>query len=234
MNRTLVKVIQALVILAMPIFLLLTAGHLVINVWYLQFEYGKPDFPADDYGFTQAQRVELATGSIRFLQSPDRAEVAVKILADQQLPGFGRPLFSKEELSHMIDVKRFTDILWRVQTIAGLFAIGGLILLLAIRGTRWDGYRALFWSGAFTTGLLLFLTFFVLVSWQMFFVTFHELFFPPGTWTFDFSSSLIRLYPDRLWFDAGTMITVGTLLVGIGISAVGYALSKRARRQRTT
>jgi integral membrane protein (TIGR01906 family) len=132
----------------------------------------------------------------------------------------------------MIDVKRFTDILWRVQYLAGLIAVGGLILLLAIRGTRWDGYRALFWSGAFTTGLLLFLTFFVLVSWQMFFVTFHELFFPPGTWTFDFSSSLIRLYPDRFWFDAGTLITVGTLLVGIGISAVGYALSRRARRQR--
>jgi integral membrane protein (TIGR01906 family) len=230
LNRTLAKVIQALVILAMPIFLLLTAGRLVINTWYLGYEYGKPDFPLDDYGFTQAQRVELATGSIRFLQSSDPAEVAIKILADQQLPGFGRPLFTNSELSHMMDVKRFTDILWRVQTIAGLIAIGGLILLLAIKGTRREGYRALFWSGVFTTGLLLFLTFFVLVSWQMFFVTFHELFFPPGTWTFDFSSSLIRLYPDQFWFDAGTLITVGTLLVGIGITAAGYVLSRRTAR----
>ncbi len=218
----------------MPIFLLLTAARLVINVWYLQYEYGKPDFPRDEYGFTQQQRLELATESIRFLQSPAPPEVAVKILADQQLPLFNRSLFTSDELSHMVDVKRFTDVLWRVHFVAGLIVLGGLVLLLAIPRTRRDGYRALFWSGAFTTGLLVFLALFVLLSWRMFFVMFHELFFPPGTWTFDFSSSLIRLYPDRFWFDAGVLISVGTLLAGTLLWIVGYLLSRRAYSQRTS
>jgi integral membrane protein (TIGR01906 family) len=104
-----------------------------------------------------------------------------------------------------------------------------LLLLLAGRKTRWDGYRTLFWSGAVTAGLLVFLALFVLLSWRMFFVMFHELFFPPGTWTFDYSTSLIRLYPDRFWFDAGALITVGTLFVGSALAAVGYGLSRRRR-----
>lgn len=229
MSTRLARGIRALIILAFPIFLLLTAGHLVINVWYLQYEYGKPDFPPDPYGFTQQQRLELATGSIRFLQSPAPAEVAVDILIAQRLPGTVQALFAPEELSHMMDVKRFTDVLWRVQYAAGLIVIGGLIALLAVRVTRWEGYRALFWGGVVTTGFLAFLALFVLLSWRMFFVMFHELFFPPGTWTFEYSTSLIRLYPDKFWFDAGTLITVGTLLIGVVISGVGYYLSRRSR-----
>ena len=230
MNHKLVRIIQVAVIIAMPIFLLLSAGHLVINDWFLHYEYGKPDFPADPYGFTQQQRLELATGSIRFLQRPEPAEIAIHLLVAQRLPGTNKPLFDPNELSHMMDVKRFTDVLWRVQYGAGVLVIGGLIVLLASRKTRPDGYRTLFFSGAFTTGLLVFLALFVLLSWRMFFVMFHELFFPPGTWTFDYSTSLIRLYPDRLWFDAGTLITVGTLLVAIVVTAVGWLLSRRTHK----
>lgn len=227
MNRALVRIIQVVVIIAMPIFLLLTAGHLFINVWYLQYEYGKPDFPRDPFGFTQQQRLELATVSIRFLQSAEPAEVAVKLLEAQRMPGMERPLFGPDELGHMMDVKRFTDVLWRVQYAAAALALGGLFLLAARPGTRRAGYRALFWSGIATAGFLLFLALFVLLSWRMFFVMFHELFFPPGTWMFNYDTSLIRLYPDRFWFDAGTLITLGVLVAGLLLAAIGYLLSRR-------
>ena len=229
MNKFPVRLLQILIIAALPVFLILTAGHAMINVWYLQYEYGKPDFPPDTYGFTQQQRLELATVSIRFLQRPEPPEIAIQLLVAQRLPGTNKPLFDSYELSHMMDVKRFTDVLWRVQYVAGLIVAGSLILLLIGKATRSTAYRALFLGGALTTGLLAFLVFFVLASWRMFFVTFHELFFPPGTWTFDWSNSLIRLYPDRLWFDAGTIVTVGPLLVGAITAAVGYVLGRRAK-----
>lgn len=229
MGKLAVRIIQGFVILAMPVFLVLTVGHLLINVWYLEYEYGKSDFPPDPYGFTPQQRLDLATVSIRFLKRSEPVEVAIKLLEAQRHPGADKPLFDQSEISHMLDVKRFTDVLWRVQYAAGLIAIGGLILLLARKGTRHAGYRALFLGGAWTTGLLACLVILVLLSWRMFFATFHELFFPPGTWTFDWRTSLIRLYPDRLWFDAGTIITVGTLLAGAVISAMGYALSRRSK-----
>lgn len=227
MNRAFIRLIQFIVALVMPVFLLLTAGHLFINVWYLEYEYGKPDFPRDPFGFTQQQRLELATVSIRFLQSHEPAEQAVRLLEAQRLPGTNQPLFGPDELSHMVDVKRFTDVLWRVQYAAGALALGGLIVLLARPTTRYAGYRALFWAGATTAGFLVFLVLFVVLSWRMFFILFHELFFPPGTWMFNYDTSLIRLYPDRFWFDAGALITLGTLAAGIFLSVVGYLLSRR-------
>lgn len=147
MDKLTTRSIQGLVILALPVLLALTAGHLLINVWYLEYEYGKSGFPPDTYGFTQQQRLDLATVSIRFLQRREPAEVAIKLLEAQRLPGTDKPLFDQFEISHMLDVKRFTNALWRVQYAAGLIVIGGLLLLLARKGTRPEGYRALFLGG---------------------------------------------------------------------------------------
>jgi uncharacterized membrane protein len=41
------------------------------------------------------------------------------------------------------------------------------------------------YGGGLTALLLVGLALFVLLSWRQFFITFHDVFFPPGTWTFD-------------------------------------------------
>jgi integral membrane protein (TIGR01906 family) len=51
----------------------------------------------------------------------------------------------------------------------------------------------------------------MLTSWEVFFTGFHELLFPPNTWTFPTSDTLIRLYPERFWMDVG-MTIVGVVL----------------------
>ena len=80
-------------------------------------------------------------------------------------------------------------------------------------------FNTLLGGGLLTAGLLLFLTVFVVLGWRTFFIGFHDLFFAPGTWTFDWSDSLIRLFPDRFWFDAGAIVTVGTLVAGGVVAA---------------
>jgi uncharacterized membrane protein len=45
-------------------------------------------------------------------------------------------------------------------------------------------------------------------------VIFHQLFFQPGSWTFDFSNTLIRLFPEKFWYDA--VLTISSLSVIIG------------------
>ena len=45
-----------------------------------------------------------------------------------------------------------------------------------------------------------------------FFTRFHELLFPPGSWTFAFSETLIRLFPEKFWFDVGVLVGAGTFL----------------------
>ena len=227
MSRSTAALIRVLVVIALPVLVVLTAARILVNTWYPVFEYSKADFPSDVFGFTQADRLALAPESIRFLNSPLPPEQAIAMLEAQRLPGTDDPLFNEYELSHMVDVKRFTDLLWKVHFAAAAVVLGGLALLLSRATSRRDGYRAILHGGLLTTGLLIFLVLAVLVSWRTFFVTFHDLFFAPGTWTFNWGDSLIRLFPDRFWFDAGTLLTVGSLLTGVVVALVGFLLNRR-------
>jgi integral membrane protein (TIGR01906 family) len=101
-----------------------------------------------------------------------------------------------------------------------------LAVLLVRPETRPVGYRALYYGGVATAVVLLALALFILLGWSIFFVQFHELLFPPGTWTFAYSDSLIRLFPEKFWFDLGVILSVGTLLEGIVVGVIGYWLFK--------
>jgi integral membrane protein (TIGR01906 family) len=228
LRRSLTNISFALVVLAMPFFLTLTAAKVLISDWYPRYEYAKRDFPPDPYGFTQAERLDLSLVSIHYLQRPEPPATAIEMLKAQRLPGTDSPLFDQYEISHMMDVKRLTDVLWKVHLVSGLVVVAGLVLLLARRETRTTGYTALLYGGGLTTLLLVGLVSFVLLSWRQFFITFHDVFFPPGTWTFDWSSSLIRLFPDKFWFDAGTILTVGSLIFGLLVAFAGWLLKKSA------
>jgi uncharacterized membrane protein len=60
-------------------------------------------------------------------------------------------------------------------------------------------------------------------------VQFHELLFPPGTWTFNYSDSLIRLFPEMFWFDIGVLISGLALALGVVAALTGW-LWQRALR----
>lgn len=230
MKKTLALIVRWLVVLAMPVLIILLSARIMVNTWYPRFEYAKASFPPDLFGFTQAQRLEFGTVSINFLNAPEPPEVAVKMLEELRLPGTTQPLFTIYENSHMVDVKRLTDQLWRVLWLAAGVVIGGLAILLVPRRTRAEGYAAIFGGGLLTTGLLTALILLVLLSWNWFFVAFHGVFFDAGTWTFNWSDSLIRLFPDKFWFDAGVLLVGGAWVAGVVVTVVGYLLGRRAKR----
>ena len=89
-------------------------------------------------------------------------------------------------------------------------------------------YAAIMGGGIATTILLLAIALFILLGWSVFFVQFHELLFPPGTWTFAYSDSLIRLFPEKFWFDLGVIMSLLPLAAGIVVAGLGYFLSKSA------
>ncbi len=72
----------------------------------------------------------------------------------------------------------------------------------------------------FIGGILLF----VLVAFGVIFVAFHNVFFEAGTWTFLYSDTLIRLFPERFWRD--TFLAVGLLAGGAGIALAYLARIK--------
>jgi integral membrane protein (TIGR01906 family) len=118
----------------------------------------------------------------------------------------------------MVDVKvavRWALTVWYI-SLAGLLALG----IWARKGGWWDAYRAgLSRGGWLTTALVGALVLFSLLSFGVFFVAFHNVFFEAGTWMFNYSDTLIRLFPQRFWSDI--FIYVGILAVGGGL-AVSY------------
>jgi uncharacterized membrane protein len=61
----------------------------------------------------------------------------------------------------------------------------------------------------------------MLLSFGVFFVAFHNVFFEPGTWVFYYSDTLIRLFPERFWRDI--FLYVGGFAIISGL-ALGWGL----------
>ena len=231
MSRALVGVLRWLVALAMPVFIVLLAVRLLWTPWYPQWEYSKPDFPPDTYGFTNEERIGYVLQWIDYYNSNTSPQDGLAEFTALRLPGTEQPLYAPYEVSHMLDVRVLTDTLWRVLAAAAVIVIGGLLALLIPRRTRRDGYAALFIGGLISTIFLVGAILFVLLSWRTFFVALHDVFFPPGTWTFGWESTLIRIFPDRFWFDAGVLLVGGSLVVAIIVMLIGYLLGRHARAQ---
>jgi uncharacterized membrane protein len=65
------------------------------------------------------------------------------------------------------------------------------------------------------------------VSWNFVFTQFHEILFPPDTWTFYYTDSLIRLFPEKFWFDFGLLWTGAVFIEGLVLTGVGFLLLRR-------
>lgn len=227
MNQTVRFIIRLLIVIAMPFFLGLTNIRLIISPAYPRMEYAKANFPEDRFGFTQDERLELALVAVDYLQRPQPAEEVIYLLEEQVIPGTDDPLYNEREIGHMVDVKHVTDGIGRVRLVAAATALIGLAVLLWNPATRREGYRAILHGGITTTAILLGIALFILIAWSVFFTQFHELLFPPGTWTFAYSDSLIRLFPEKFWFDLGVILSIGTLVEGVLVAALGYWLLRR-------
>ncbi len=228
-NKKIIATVRWLIIVAMPFFLGL-GGIRAIIAWdwpsYPEWEYGR--IPSDIYGFSDADRLALAEVNIDYLRRLEPAQEVIFMLEDLRMPGTDEPLYNEREIDHMVDVKVIADAFRRVVWVAGAIVLGGLAFLLARPATRPDGYRAIYGGGVATTLVLLVVGLFILVGWEIFFVQFHELLFPPGTWTFSYTDSLIRLFPEQFWFDVGVLVSGGVFVAGLLVTALGYFLRKMA------
>lgn len=223
------KVSAWVIVLIVPVLLVLGSIRLLLTDTYLQIEYGKPDFPADYYGFTREDRLAYAPIAIDYLLNG----APISYLSDRTFPD-GSPLFTESENGHMRDVKNVIQGAFTVGLLSLiLFVITSSILLRERDGRRL--YRSGLRGGAILLlGILGLLVVYIVLDWQNFFDRFHNLFFADGTWTFDYSTTLIRLFPIRFWQDAA--LTVGGLaaLGSAAIIGVTLWLDRRSDRHATS
>ena len=234
-GNTIRSLIGWLVSLLVPVILVLGAVRALITPAYVMIEYNTPGFPPDPFGFTKEDRLYYSNNAIDYLLNDED----ISFLGDLRFPtGTKVPpqscqfmddctrVYNERELQHMVDVKNVVQ--------AALRTWGFAILLLAVLGILtwrlgwWDSYRlALARGGKLTVMLLGGIIGFVLVAFGIIFVAFHEVFFDPGTWTFFYSDTLIRLFPERFWRDA--FIAIG-LLAGLPGALAGWIFRPLKRR----
>jgi len=173
----------------------------------------RPGFPADPYGFTLEERLKWSRISVDYLTNG----AGIEYLAQHKLDG-NIPLFNERELSHMLDVKNLVQVMLIAWPLIGIVILG-----LGVLSMR-EGWLSVFWlavsrGGWAAVGLILVVLFGVLVSFNALFTGFHRIFFSGDTWLFQFSDTLIRLFPLTFWQDAfilmGILMFTGGLIMGI-------------------
>ncbi len=218
--KILYKALSWLVTTLLPAVLVLAVARLLFTPTYLVFEYHTPGFPADSYGFSLQDRLKYGTLAIDYLNNSS----GIAFLGDLRFPaGQQAPpatcqemadcthLFNDRELEHMVDVKNVYQATMHV--LEGSAIVLALLAMWAWRGKWLDEFmRGLHRGGLLTIILLGLIILFILVGFNYFFVIFHEIFFKAGTWTFLYSDTLIRLFPERFWQD--------TFLIGTGLAAL--------------
>lgn len=192
-------------ILSIPFLLVMSSIRLVMTPLFLQIEYGLPGFPQDDFGFTTEDRLNYAPLAVSYLLNGDD----IAFLGDLRFPD-GRSMYNARELHHMRDVKTVTQFMYLAAVIVAFVA-----LLVIWRMPRPGLRKSLMSGGIFTLALIAAIIVIAILNWDFFFTTFHTLFFASGTWRFEYSDTLIRLFPEQFWFDAALVIGGCTVLGAI-------------------
>ncbi len=215
-------ILSWLVSLLIPIALIGLALRVLLSPLFLQIEYNLPYFPADPYGFTKEDRLKWAPYALDYLLNNED----ISYLGDLKFED-GTPLYNVRELSHMDDVKFWTQTSLRIW-----YGTLALLLLLGVWAWFGDWWRTyllglrrggwLMVGGAVAIGLVVVVGIAIdpNVFWN-FFSAFHSLFFEGDSWIFLYSDTLIRLFPIRFWQDAflwGAVIALaGGIALGLGL-----------------
>ncbi len=192
-----------------PLALVLTAVRLLLTPVTVYVEYNTPGFPPDPFGFTKEDRLYWSQIGMNYLLN----DAGVNYVGDLRFAD-GKPVYNERELRHYEDAKRVLKqalALW-IGALAALIALG----IWGWLGGWWELFRRGLRRGAWLTLILIALVLvLVLVAFQGFFVAFHEALFPAGTWTFEWSDTFIRLFPERFWRDVFVYVGVLTLIPAV-------------------
>ncbi len=136
----------------------------------------------------------------------------------------GVPVFNERERAHMASVRGVVVAFFGLVFLSAAILVAGRV---RSRGAAWYWRAVARGSAVLAVGTVVVGVAFGLVFEQAF-TLFHEIFFAPGTWTFDPAKDrLVQLFPDDFWTETSVAIAV----VGLLLTLATWAFARsRARR----
>ena len=204
--------------MVLPIFVV-NSFRVLAHDWFVRHELAGGDFPADRYGLSGSERLDLALTGLRSIWPESEGIV---LLERATLPD-GSPAFDRRELRHMADVRSRLGAAFVAQlAVLVILAIGALAFL---RSPRWRTVvpRGLLTGSLATLGIAVLAVPVILLGFDGFFFRFHEIFFRGNSWRFSHTDTLLRIYPEAFWQDTAQLaagIVVAQAIVVAGTAAL--------------
>jgi integral membrane protein (TIGR01906 family) len=219
------NIVLWMVSILIPFFLIISSVRILLNPWYLSYEYSRKDFPVDDYGFTFEDRLHWGNISLEYLVNSSD----VTFLSNQNLDN-GSPLYNSRELKHMVDVKSIVQVFIIIWYFLAVMLIASLLWFW--RKKEFLHYiKALARGGWITLGLISAILIYLLINFDSLFTEFHRIFFEGDTWLFQTSDNLIRLFPLPLWQDAFIFIGVFSSMMALALGIAGILVTHKKKKE---
>jgi len=215
------SVLMVIVTIIIPFILIMTSIRVLLNPFFLDYEYNSANFPADEFGFTTQDRLNWGKTSLIYLVN----DQGIDFLGDLKFAD-GSAIYNERELSHMLDVKN----LIQAALLGWYIAIGALVVLWFWSWrAKWSDkfWRAISRGGILTIGVIAAILLGVVINFDALFRGFHAIFFTGDTWLFYTNDTLIRLFPEKLWSDAFLFMGIFTLTGAILLGFLGHRLVQK-------
>jgi integral membrane protein (TIGR01906 family) len=138
------------------------------------------------------------------------------------------PLLDPKEQAHMRDVRGAFQGLALLISASAIWLVATRRRSRASAEARASWWRAVSHGGALLAVFMIAVGVLALVAFDAMFEVFHELLFPPGSFSFDPATErLVQLYPDQFWSDTTLALGVVAVVLSVGVAWFG------ARRART-
>jgi len=211
-----------ILVVVMPIVLVVSPLCTFVTPSFVRHEYSQRGFPPAGR-FGGDERLRLSDTILHYL----RGKRARDALATMRTEG-GEFALTAGEVEHLADVKA---VMWGIFFTYAVAVVTEIVCLALLwRSSQRHLLPARLRQGVWLTAALIGLVAISsLIDFEVFFTRFHQVFFPPNTWVFDPSDTLIQLYPLPFWVDAVYKIAAVTCFELVLVYALSLALGRAAR-----